>query len=137
MDFRVIEYYLQSLSTGLAMSDDLKDLFERKKVLMAEQERVQAFLYYNKGGLKPEPERLAYQDVYLKWYNNEQKLLYTASWDKPAVQAERDRLRKAEEEAKEVYNVACLGGDAGKAYQLVLDEIKQIDANIDKILSRR
>ena len=69
MDFRVIEYYLQSLSTGLAMSDDLKDLFERKKVLMAEQERVQAFLYYNKGGLKPEPERLAYQDDYLEWYN--------------------------------------------------------------------
>lgn len=119
------------------MSDKLTDLFEKKRLLRLQQKGVLDSLYYSGGGLKPEPARLAYQEVYLKWYNNEQMLLHTASWDKPAVQAERDRLRKAEDAAKDVYNVACLGEDAGKAYQLVLDEIKQIDVEIDKILSRR
>jgi hypothetical protein len=137
MDFRVNDYYFQNLAVGLAMTDKLMDLFERQKVLRLEQRGVLDSLYYSGGGLKPEPARLAYQEVYLRWYNNEQKLLHTASWDNPAVQAERRQLRLAEEEAKEVYNVACLGGDAGKAYQLVLDEIKQIDVEIDKNLSRR
>ena len=119
------------------MTDKLMDLFEKKRLLRLEQARVRDSLYYSGGGLKPEPARLAYQEVYLKWYNNEQKLLHTASWDNPAVQGERSQLRLAEEEAKEVYNVACLGEDAGKAYQLVLDEIKQLDVEIDKIRSQR
>jgi hypothetical protein len=136
MDFRVIEYYLQSPSVKLAMSDKLKALLERRTALWDEQKRVRDSLYYSGGGLKPDIEMRAYQEVYRKWYDNEQMLLHTMSWDKQSVQGERDRLRKAEEEAKEVYNVACLGGDAGKAYQLVLDELKQINAEIDKILSR-
>jgi hypothetical protein len=114
------------------MPDDLKALLERRTALWDEQKRVRDSLYYSGRGLNPEPARLAYQKVYLEWYNNEQMLLHTMSWDKQSVQGERDRLRKAEEEAKEVYNVACLGGDAGKAYQLVLDELKQIDAEIDR-----
>ena len=113
---------------------ELDPLLARRTDLWGEQKRVQAFLYYNKDAIKPaEPARLAYQEVYLEWYNNEQMLLRTASWDKPAVQAERDRLRKAEEEAKEAYNVACLGEDAGKAYRLVLDELKQIDVEMEKV----
>jgi hypothetical protein len=119
------------------MTDKLMDLFERQNVLRAKQRDVLDSLYYSGGGLKPESARLAYQEVYLKWYNNEQKLLHTASWDNPALQGERSQLLLASEAAKEVYNVACLGEDAGKAYQLVLDEIKQLDVEIDKILSQR
>jgi hypothetical protein len=119
------------------MTDKVTGLFERQKVLRAKQRDVLDSLYYSGGGLKPEPARLAYQEVYLKWYNNEQECLHTRSWGLSAVDAERSQLLLAAEEAKEVYNVACLGEDAGKAYQLVLDEIKQLDVEIDKILSQR
>lgn len=119
------------------MTDKLIDLLERQKVLNAKRRNVLDSLYDSGGGLKPELARLAYQEVYLKWYNNEQECLHTASWDNPAVQGKRRQFLLAAEEAKEVYNVACLGEDAGKAYQLVLDEIKQLDMEIDKILSQR
>jgi hypothetical protein len=120
------------------MADTLKDLFERQKVLRDEQARVRDFLYQNNGGLKPEPERLASRKVYLEWYTYENKYAYMPDNERTqAVEAKRRRLMLAEEEANEAYQVACLGGDAGEAYQRVLDEIKQIDADIIKIVSRR
>ena len=111
---------------------ELDPLLARRTALWGEQERVQAFLYYN--AIKPaEPERDAFNKASHAWFEFVQASIRNASWELPEVAAERDRLRKAEEEAKEAYNVACLGEDAGKAYRLVLDELKQIDVEMEKV----
>jgi hypothetical protein len=112
----------------------LEPLLARRTALWGEQEGFKASLYYKKVAIQPaESERLAYREAYLEWFNHERMLLHTASWDKPAVQAERDRLRKAEEEAQIAYDIARLGEDAGKAYQLVLDELQQIKVEMEKV----
>jgi hypothetical protein len=124
------------LTDQFTMADKLKlePLIARRTALWGEQEGFKAYLYYKKGPIKPaESERDAFNKASRAWFEFVQASIRNASWELPEVAAERDRLVLEESKAQVAYDIARLGEDAGKAYQLVLDELKQIGAEMDKI----
>jgi hypothetical protein len=83
-----------------------------------------------KGNMEDCAEKTAYQAAFRAWQQNiedyEKTDCYKNGYDTPAVWEWRASFRDAHEAAYEAWMIVRLGEDDGRAYKVILDELKSI-----------